>query len=120
MGSMDLWRTIMLGVAALGQCFFILLYMTFPWWRSYLGRALFSRALMLTVLMTFAWLGRVYNFGRDDLAFIVLYTLLAAGIWFEFSAFATIIIRDGHRYWVDMPQGDPSRESRGEQADVIE
>lgn len=88
--DIDTWRTIALGFAALGQTAFALLYMTFPWWRTFLGRALFYKALMLSILLDVIWLGRTFDFGWNDKVFVPLYGLLALGVWAQFLAFLKV------------------------------
>lgn len=84
------WRTAGLIAAAIPQTAYILLYSTFPWRSSFLGRALFFKACMLGMLIYFALFSRFYDFGHNDVVFTVLYILLAAGIWFLFAAFLIV------------------------------
>lgn len=95
--DVDMWRTLTLGLAALGQVAFATLYMTFPWWKTFLGRALFYKAVMLAVLVTMGWTSRTFGFGRTDLVFVPLYGLLAIGIWWQFIAFLRVK-REGSTY----------------------
>jgi len=88
--DLDFWRGVTLGSAALGQTCFVVLYMTFPWWRSFLGRALFYKATILAVLADLAFSARVFGFKNMDVVFVVVYGLLASGIWFQFFAFLRV------------------------------
>lgn len=84
------WRSISLGFGAVGQLLFVLLYMTFPWWKNFLGRALFYKAVMLSALTMFVFVARTLGWKHYDWAFVVLYTLLGVGIWWQFFAFLRI------------------------------
>ena len=90
MSDINFWRTVTISTAAVGQTLFIGLYVTFPWWRSFLGRALFGKAVVLLVLVDFAALSRLFGFGGVDRIFVVLYGLLALGIWVQFFAFLRV------------------------------
>lgn len=99
--DINTWRTILLGLVALGQTMFVLLYFTFPWQKSFLGRALFFKALSLAAL-TDAWIVyRVFDIPRADLMFVLLYALLALGVWVQYFAFLKVRA-EGH-------QNEPSR-----------
>lgn len=90
MPDLDTWRTINLGIAALGQTAFVLLYLTFPWYKTFLGRALFFKAVTLGVLVDFVWIARYYKFGYFDILFVWMYGVLAVAIWFQFLAFLRV------------------------------
>lgn len=87
LSDINTWRTIALILASLGQTAFVLLYFFYPWWKTFLGRALFGKSIALVVIMDFAALSRIFKFGHDDIAFTILYALLAIGVWFQFVAF---------------------------------
>lgn len=93
--SADVWRTILLSVIAVGQTLFVVLYVTFPWWKSFLGRALFSKAFALMILIDFIALGRITGYARDDRVFVMLYSLLAVGVWAEVVVFLRVKYRGG-------------------------
>lgn len=88
--DLDFWRTFMLGAVAVGQTTFAALYATFPWWKTFLGRALFYKAITLALLSDVFILSRLFDFGDLDVLFVVLYGLLALGVWFQFFAFLSI------------------------------
>ena len=88
--SLDFWRTLTLGSAALGQTAFILLYLTFPWWRTFLGRALFYKALALTAILDLFVISRIWHFVGTDTLFVVFYGALAIGIWWQTFAFIVV------------------------------
>lgn len=87
---MDLWRSVALLSAAVGQTVFVLFYVTFPWWRSALGRGLFYSALISALLLDFAILGRLFNFAGEDHLYAPLYTLLSFGILAQVVLFLLI------------------------------
>lgn len=90
MPDLETWRTITLASAALGQSCFVLLYVNFPWWRTFLGRALFYKALILGVFTDSIFLSRLFNWGANDTFFITLYGLLGIGIWWQVVAFLRV------------------------------
>lgn len=89
--DIDFWRTAALAFAALGQTLFVLLYLlAFPWWESFLGRALFSKAFVLAFVMDFFIVGRLLGFGTNDMAYFVLYSLLGLAVWAQTVAFLRV------------------------------
>lgn len=92
----DTLRSIALAVMALGQTFFTLLYLTLPWWRNFLGRALFAKAAVMTIVLDFAALARILGFANVDAAFTALYFLLGITIWAQGFAFMRVKM-DGAR-----------------------
>jgi hypothetical protein len=91
--SLDDWRTLTLGSAAVGQTVFVLLYATFPWWRFFFGRALFYKAMILATILDLFLVARVWDVLRNDVFFVVLYGLLAIGIWWQTAAFMVVKAR---------------------------
>lgn len=88
--SIHFWRTAGIVAAAIGQTLFVLLYGTFPWWRNFLGRALFGKALAFMLLVDIAVAGRAFDWRYEDTTFVVLYWTLALGIWWQFFAFLRV------------------------------
>lgn len=91
--SLEDWRTVLLGFAGLGQTFFVLLYLTFPWFDSLLGKALFSKAVTLAVLLDVGVAARVLGFTQFNWFWILLYVALAVTIWMQFFAFVEVKLR---------------------------
>lgn len=91
--SIDYWRTVALSAAALGQTLFVVLYLTFPWYRSFLGRALFFKAAVFCLLLDMIVAARLMHWTNADKVFVVLYGVLAAGVWAQFFAFLRIKTR---------------------------
>lgn len=89
------YRTVALCAAALGQTMFVLLYATFPWYKTFLGRSLFGKAVALLVIMDFAALSRLFDFGANDVVFTLMYGSLAIGVWWQFHSFLRVRV-DGH------------------------
>ena len=89
--DLDFWRTVALAFAAAGQTVFVLLYLFgFPWWKTFLGRALFGKALVLASVMDFFIIGRWLGFGTNDAAYLTLYTLLGVAVWSQTGAFLRV------------------------------
>src|SRR5688572_3775570 len=84
--SVDFWRTVSLFGVALGQTLFVLLYWTFPWYKTFLGRALFYKSLMLATIVDAFIVARILDVELDAL-FVVLYTMLGIGVWWQLIAF---------------------------------
>lgn len=69
-----------LWVATVFQVLFVALYATRPWWRHFVGRALFTKSLTLSVLLAVT-LGNHYLVYRYQLQVsVVLLWLVAAAI----------------------------------------
>ena len=81
------WYTAIALVAAVGQTLFVLLYMTFPWYETFLGKALFAKALTLALLLDVALIRAIFEWDRDGVWIVSLYGLAALGIWAQFLAF---------------------------------
>lgn len=79
-----------MGIAALGQTCFILLYATFPWWRSFLGRVLFVKSLTIGLLLLVAEVGRFLNWPYEGWAIVVAGAAVAVGIWGQVVAFICV------------------------------
>lgn len=88
--GIDFWRTTAIISAAVGQTLFVLLYATFPWWRTFLGRSLFFFAAALGLLLDVAVVGRMLDWKYEDNTFVCLYFLLSTGIWVQFGAFLRV------------------------------
>lgn len=81
------WYTTIAVVASVGQTLFVLLYMTFPWYRTFLGRALFIKALTLTLLLDVALAGTLWDWPHEEIWIVSLYGFTAFGIWAQLTAF---------------------------------
>lgn len=89
------FRGIPLAAAAIGQTLFVLFYLTFPWWRSFLGRALFFKASAFAALLNTIVVGYLWDWRHEQTAYFVLYVVLAVGVWAQVVAFiATRRTRD--------------------------
>lgn len=83
-----------LWVAALGQTGFVLLYATRPWWRHFVGRALFFKSATLAAVL---WLTIVnhYLVYRYQLQVSVMLTwAVAVAICYQFTALVAQIRAD--------------------------
>lgn len=90
MGSLETWRTVTLWAVGTGQTAFVLLYLSFPWWRSLTGRALFVKAVGLAVLVDVLLINRMAPIPHSDVLFTSLYVILAFGVWAQFFAFLQV------------------------------
>lgn len=90
MHDIDFWRTAALFWVALGQTLFVAVYVTFPWWKTFLGRALFYKAIMLAFLTDLFVVAKYFEFTGLDVLFVVVYALLGVGVWWQFIAFLRV------------------------------
>lgn len=105
-GSLEFWRTVNIVVAAVGQTAFVVLYVTFPWWRTFLGKALFFKASAFALLVDVAVVGRIWDWPHEEATFVALYGLLGVGIWAQFVAFLRVRLTDTQ----DEVSGNAARE----------
>lgn len=94
MNDVGFWRSATLGLAAVGQTLFTVLYALLPWWNHYLGRALFFKSLILSVLLNVAFLSRGLDWTYEDATFVVMYGLMALGIWVQTIAFFKVMRKE--------------------------
>ena len=73
------------------QTLFVGLYITFPWYKTFLGRALFGKAVALAALMDVFLAARWFGWGNDWL-FTSLYVTLLFGITAQTLAFLRVKI----------------------------
>lgn len=86
----DAMRTATVTFLAVGQVLFALLYCTFPWWDSLLGRALFFKAAIFAVVLAAAAVSRNFPTHWWDEFFTVMYLVLGLGVWLQLLAFSVI------------------------------
>lgn len=102
--AIEFWRTFGILFAAVGQTLFTLLYFTFPWYRNFLGRALFFKAVAFMTLVDVAVGGRIWDWPYEDALFVFLYWVLGFGIWYQFVAFLRVRL-EGRQ---DVVSGNPN------------
>lgn len=85
--DLEALRTITIVSAAIGQTAFVLLYLTFRWWETFLGKALFFKGLAFAALLDVAVAGRLMDWAYEDEIFIGLYIVLTLGVWAQLFAF---------------------------------
>jgi hypothetical protein len=88
MGDIELWKGVTVVSAAVGQTLFVLLYVTFPWYRTFLGRALFIKAVTFAVMIDVAVAGMIWDWEHEHATLIVMYGCTAFGIWAQLTAFS--------------------------------
>ena len=93
MDSIEFWRTVGLALATAGQVMFTLFYFSWPWRKSFLGKALFFKASAFSIMLVVAFLRRLLDFPYEDEVFVAMYYLLSLGVWVQFGAFL-IVWRD--------------------------
>lgn len=74
--------------AAVGQTLFVVVYMTFPWYQTFLGKALFFGAATLSLLLDTIVIRRVMELPTSDGWILALYWLMGLGVWAQLIAFA--------------------------------
>jgi hypothetical protein len=87
--SADTAAVLLVLAAAPAQTLFAIVYgVGSPWWRSLVGRALFTKALALALLidisLLYHWLGDDY--ALRDVVRLTVYGLIAVGAWMQFVA----------------------------------
>lgn len=87
MSELEMWRRAIIVIAATGQTLFVLLYVTFPWYRTFLGKALFIKATTFMLLLNTAAAGFIWNWPHEEIWMVTLYGLTTFGIWAQFTAF---------------------------------
>lgn len=97
--TVEAWKTVGLSAAALGQLIFVTLYLTFPWWRSFLGRALFAKALIFALLLWAVVVGRAFDWPAKSVTFAIMYGLIAVGIWSQVWAFIHVMLTKNRDDW---------------------
>lgn len=85
--TLEEWRTATITTACIGQLFFVLFYCTLPWWRTFLGRTLFGKAVVFSVLLDTGVAARLWDWPGKHVTIVVLYGCVAVGIWAELIAF---------------------------------
>lgn len=82
--GIDQWRHLSWLVGAPAQTLFVILYGIAPWWRDFVGRALFFKSLTLMVLLDTVVLSIICNI--PDGVIVGLYWLVVAGILYQLGA----------------------------------
>ena len=80
--------------AAVAQTLFICLYAFRPWWRAFVGRALFTKSLALAVLFDVAILNRYLDYPHEDVVFEWSFFVVVVGITLQLAALVREIRRD--------------------------
>lgn len=93
--DMSGWRSMALLTVAVGQTLFVSMYAWWPWWKNFLGRALFFKSVSLMALADIGLAGRAFDWPHEDLTFTCIYWALAGGVWWQFFAFYRV--RAAHR-----------------------
>lgn len=77
----------LLHAAAIGQNLFLVLWLTLPWWRAWVGRALMVKALALAAFLNVAIVHQhVDPYPAQQLVVMVLFLGVTVGIWSQVAA----------------------------------
>lgn len=87
MNDLDWWRMFSVLFVALGQTLFVAFYSTLPWWRTFLGRMLFIKALSFFLFVNSAVLVTFFEMKGEDELLVGLYVLVGVGTWGQLIAF---------------------------------
>lgn len=81
------WSVRLLHISAVGQTLFVLIWMTLPWFKSWVGRALMVKSLALMALLDeallFYYLPPVPH---EALLGVLIFALVCLGIWSQVAA----------------------------------
>lgn len=72
---------------ALGQTLFVLFYISLPWWRTFLGRILFVKAVSFALFVDVAVGVHFLEWAGEDLLIVTLYSMVGLSVWAQLSAF---------------------------------
>lgn len=97
-------------VGAVAQTAFVILYGMAPWWRDFVGRALFIKSLTLAVLIDTAVVDSFLPKGIGLTYFVVLYWLVVMGICWQFVALVRQRWESHHE--IEPPMDDCMSEDR--------
>lgn len=104
------WSYLILHVSAVGQTLFVLIWVTLPFYRSWIGRALFVKSVSLAIYLDFAEV--VYWWGPlpDQLLLgVLLFGLIAVGIWSQVVAIVHEVWRGYRARREETDRADSSR-----------
>lgn len=93
----DTAAIILIVLGAIAQTTFVIFYsFTSPWWQTLVGRALWTKAMGLALLMdisiAYYFLGD--NYAARDFVRLSVYTFIVVGSWLQLIAFAAQKRRD--------------------------
>lgn len=88
MFSLETWYAIIVVGSTVGQTLFVLLYLTFPWYQTFLGKALFIKGVTLMVMLDIVLARAIWGVPRSESVVVIAFGLTGLGIWAQFVAFA--------------------------------
>ena len=77
---------ICLWAAAVGQTLFVLVYGSRPWWRHFVGSALFTKSLSLALTLDVVLLNHYVDYPYERAVWLVLLFVMAVAVWSQFVA----------------------------------
>lgn len=83
----ELIRAVLIHVATVGQVLFVLMWMTLPWWKAWVGRALMVKSLALAVFLISS-LAHFYlpPYAAQEAVRTLLVFAVTGGIWSQVVA----------------------------------
>lgn len=81
-------------IAAILQTVFVALYATRPWWRHFVGRALFLKSLAFMVVLDLSVVGRYWTYPYQLQVAAIVLCLVAAAIAYQTGALIMQIRHD--------------------------
>lgn len=105
--SSDDWAVLLVEVAAPAQTAFLLIYgsgIWSKWWRSLIGRALFTKALALALLLDLTVFAELfgYDYPYHEQTTLMVVALIAVGSWLQLIALL-VDLRAGSRHRFSPP-----------------
>ena len=88
--DIEMWRTVAVAAMAGGQTLFAALYLTFPWWETFLGRSLFVKAFVFALMLDVLLIARIWDWEHELEMLLTLYVLLAAALWGQLFAYVRV------------------------------
>jgi hypothetical protein len=79
----------LLWASAVGQTLFVVLWMTMPWWRHWVGRALMVKSIALGIYLDFALVHNYIDpYPALPLLGVILFGFITIGIWTQLATLA--------------------------------
>ena len=84
--EIDSWRHLAIITAAIPQTMFVITWGLLPWWKDFVGRALFFKSASFAILLDAA-AAYIFLEGKyEDATIVGLYWLVALSCWWQFGA----------------------------------
>lgn len=90
MNITDAWLAVPLALSGLAELTFVLCYATFPWWKSTLGRLLFSTAIVAAIVLLSASAGLAWDWPNENVFRMASYVALVPILWGQTFVFLSL------------------------------